>query len=225
LEITLPDLLPVMTLATATLFPQAVLPLRIFEPRYRQMLRETLEQDRIFAIASLDPAGPTNQQAFEPPRRVAGAGIIRVCHHEEDGTSRLLLQGICRIEILRIVRESPYRLIEARPLPSIPGATPTGLAAARRHVLKLMDLRARLSPDGPPDVLRLLQGLDDPEMVADLAASSIDDDAETRQQLLEITDTAKRLACLASYLQQRVDALKVARRLQGNLPDSSIETN
>ena len=54
MEITLPDEVPVMTLAEATLFPQALMPLHIFEPRYRAMLRDVLAGDRLFAVVGLD---------------------------------------------------------------------------------------------------------------------------------------------------------------------------
>ncbi|HTO02917.1 MAG TPA: LON peptidase substrate-binding domain-containing protein, partial [Opitutus sp.] len=54
LDITLPEELPVMTLPNVTFFPQAVMPLHIFEPRYRQMLRDVLAADRLFAVAGLN---------------------------------------------------------------------------------------------------------------------------------------------------------------------------
>ena len=51
----LPDAVPVMTLPSATLFPQALLPLYIFEPRYRQMLADMLKSDRMFSVAMQKP--------------------------------------------------------------------------------------------------------------------------------------------------------------------------
>ena len=52
-----PETVPVMTLPNTVFFPQALLPLHIFEPRYRQMLRDVLARDRLFAVARLDSAG------------------------------------------------------------------------------------------------------------------------------------------------------------------------
>src|ERR1043166_5159592 len=56
MEITLPDEVPVMTLPNTAFFPQALMPLHIFEPRYRHMLRDVLASNRVFAIAGLDQA-------------------------------------------------------------------------------------------------------------------------------------------------------------------------
>ena len=61
-----------MTLPSATLFPQALLPLYIFEPRYRQMLADTLKHNRMFSVAMQKPG-----RTRETPCPVAGLGLIR----------------------------------------------------------------------------------------------------------------------------------------------------
>ena len=77
----LPNLVPVMTLPNATLFPQALLPLYIFEPRYRQMLVDTLKAKRMFSVAMQRPG-----RTRETPCPVAGLGLIRVSVDHQDGT-------------------------------------------------------------------------------------------------------------------------------------------
>src|SRR5580658_3201860 len=115
LEINLPDEVPVMTLPKIAFFPQALLPLHIFEPRYRRMLREVLASNRLLAVAGINPELADAQGQFEPPHRVAGIGLIRACQKNGDGTSNILLQGLCRVEILDILADEPYRRIRIRP--------------------------------------------------------------------------------------------------------------
>ena len=55
MEIKLPDEVPLMTLPNTAFFPQALMPLHIFEPRYRHMLRDVLGSNRLFAVAGLNP--------------------------------------------------------------------------------------------------------------------------------------------------------------------------
>ena len=100
-----------MILPEATLFPQALLPLFIFEPRYRRMLAESLDTHRLFAVAMLKP-GATR----ESPMGVAGLGLIRASVQNPDGTSHLVLQGLTRIELEGVVRYRPYRVHRIRPL-------------------------------------------------------------------------------------------------------------
>ena len=120
--IPLPKEVPVMTLSGTVLFPQAIMPLYIFEPRYRQMLSDVLKNHRLFAVVGLDISQTTKTDQFEPPLDTGTVGIIRVCHKNKDGTSNLVLQGLFRVQVNRIVQESPYRIIDISPLESTLGA-------------------------------------------------------------------------------------------------------
>src|SRR5438445_4246967 len=111
----LPREVPIMTLPNATLFPQALLPLYIFEPRYRQMLADALKSNRMFSVAMQRPG--TSREAPSP---VAGLGLIRVSVGHRDGTSHLILQGLARVELEEAVRYKPYRVQRIRPLQTPP---------------------------------------------------------------------------------------------------------
>src|ERR1043166_7996277 len=101
----LPSEIPVITLPEATLFPQALLPLYIFEPRYRQMLADALHSNRMFSVAMQKP-GSTR----DTPSPVAGLGLIRVSVGHRDGTPHLILQGIARVKLEQAIRYKPYRI-------------------------------------------------------------------------------------------------------------------
>src|SRR6266516_1781052 len=111
----IPREVPVMTLPNATLFPQALLPLYIYEPRYRQMLADALHSTRMFSVAMLKPGS-----GRESPSPVAGLGLIRVSVGHRDGTSHLILQGIARVELEEPVRYRPYRIQRIRALRTPP---------------------------------------------------------------------------------------------------------
>src|SRR2546422_11545908 len=107
----IPREIPVMTLPKATLFPQALLPLYIFEPRYRQMLSDALHSNRMFSVAMQKPG-----RKRETPCRIGGLGLIRASVASRDGTSHLVLQGLARVELGEAVRYKPYPLQRLRPL-------------------------------------------------------------------------------------------------------------
>ncbi len=225
MEIVLPEEVPVMTLPNATLFPQALMPLHIFEPRYRHMLRDVLANDRLFAIAGLDQRRAAEPGAFEPPHRVATIGIIRACQKNDNGTSNLLLQGLCRAEILAIARDEPYRRIRVRALASEPGATAEENETLRRELARLVGVKLRLSASPAGEMGAFLKTVEDPEAFVDIAAFSVCDDASLRQRLLETLDVHRRLELLGRALRGEIDLLKLRRRLQGRLPDDRIEHN
>ena len=134
----LPGEVPVMTLPNATLFPQALLPLYIFEPRYRRMLADALDSNRMFLVAMQKPGCRR-----ETPAPVAGLGLIRVSVSHRDGTSHLVLQGLARVELLDVVRYKPYRVQRIRLL-APPPRNDTAVDALVTKVRELLEERITL---------------------------------------------------------------------------------
>jgi ATP-dependent Lon protease len=224
-EIQVPDEVPVMTLPNLAFFPQALLPLHIFEPRYRRMLRDVLATNRIFAVACLDSGAAASKAGFEPPHRVACIGLVRASQENTNGTSNLLLQGLCRVAIESIVGDEPYRRIRIRALASEPGAAPFENARLRRELSRLIKLKLRLSPGGSEGMTDLLRSVEDPEIFADIAAFNLCDDLPVKQKLLETLDVNRRLLLLLQVLRSEIDAALLHLKLQGGLPDDNIAHN
>jgi Lon protease-like protein len=225
MEITLPDEVPVMTLPNTAFFPQALMPLHIFEPRYRQMLRDVLASNRLFAVAGLDLHRINEPGLFEPPHRVASVGIIRACQKNENGTSNLLLQGICRVEIMAIVRDEPYRRIRVRALNSQPGATDDENQQLRKELSRLLNLKSKLAATGSGEMTTFLKTVEDPEAFVDIAAFSLCEDLPLKQKQLETLNVHRRLELFGAQLRDEIDQLKLRRKLQGRLPDDHISHN
>jgi len=213
---TLPREVGVMTLPNATLFPQALLPLYIFEPRYRRMLADALEEHRVFCVAMQRP-GCTR----EAPAAVAGVGLIRVSVEHRDGTSHLILQGLARAQLLETLRYKPYRVHRIQVLAPPPcNERAVGLLVA--SVRELMAERVALGlpfpcpvvpgsgggvadkPVAPPsvakEILRYMDDLKNPEHLVDLVSCAVLQGAEERQTILATVDVEARLRCLARFL-------------------------
>lgn len=223
IELTLPEEVAVMTLPNVTFFPQALLPLRIFEPRYRAMLRDALDSHRLFAVAGLNMQRMAS--AFEPPYRIATVGIVRASQEHEDGTSNLMLQGITRVEFTEIITDTPYRRVRIRALPSDPGASDAENARQRARLSRLLSTRFRLGGEGSSELTKFLRSIDDPEVFTDLAAYNLCNDTRLKQRLLETLNVRERLALLNHWAQGEVDAIKLRRSLQGELSDDNISNN
>lgn len=223
IEITIPDEVAVMTLPNLAFFPQALLPLHIFEPRYREMLRDALGTHRLFAVAGLDQAKLGS--AFEPPYRVATLGVVRACQGRDDGTSNLLLQGLTRVEFTAILGEEPYRRVRIRALASEPGGSEEENEKLRTRIARLLGMRQRLRGEDAADMGKFLRSIDDPETFADLAAFNLCDNASLKQRLLETLDVRKRLTLLQDWARREVNDLRLRKKLQGELADDDVSNN
>jgi len=214
-----------MTLPNVAFFPQALMPLHIFEPRYRQMLKDVLATNRLFAVTGLDANLLDQPGQFEPPHRIASVGIVRACQKNANGTSNLLLQGLCRVELLSIVADEPYRRIKVRALPSEPVADPAENVRLRTELARLIALKQKFGAPMPPEMAEFLRTVEDPEVFIDLAAFSLCDDSALKQKLLETLNVRRRLELFARQLRRDIEALRLRRKLQGNLPDERISDN
>jgi Lon protease-like protein len=200
----MPREIPVMTLPNATLFPQGLMRLYIFEPRYRQMLSDALHSNRMFAVAMQKPG-----TMRETPAPVAGLGLIRVAVGHRDGTSHLVLQGVARVELHEVVRYKPYRVQRIRPLPTPPcdNVTVDALVVKMRELLEeRMELELPFSSGAlpatipPKDILKHLDSLTDPEQAADWVSCAVLPGAAERQTILETVDVESRLRRLIHFL-------------------------
>jgi Lon protease-like protein len=217
----LPREVPVMTLPNATLFPQALLPLYIFEPRYRQMLADTLHSNRMFSVAMRRPGS-----SRETPLAVAGLGLIRVSVGHKDGTSHLILQGLARVELEEAVRYKPYRIQRIRHLPT-PPCDSVAADALLAKVRELLRERLELGPPfqfpfpphsnpGKPlanapefpakEVIGYLDSISNPEHAADLVSCALLTGASERQSILEAVDVETRLRRLIKFLLRDIRA-------------------
>ena len=194
----LPDLVPVMPLPGALLFPHALLPLYIFEPRYREMLEHALNHHRIFSVALMKP----DRGEWESPAdffHVAGVGLIRACVERGDGTSNLILRGLERVRFTSFAQDAPFPIAAIEPLESDSETSVETEALAA----KVVELYSNIKGDGkalPEKVDQYLSDLSDPEMLADLVASTFINDALRRQRVLEELSINQRLRLVIQYL-------------------------
>src|SRR5213592_1782807 len=199
-SITLPDQVPVMPLPGALLFPHALLPLHIFEPRYQQMLELALREHRMFSVALIKPQR-TQWQTPDDFFHVAGIGLIRACVGRGDGTSNLILQGLRRVRFSGFEQSAPFPIAR---LEQIESETTTTVETEALGA-KVIELYSKLKTDGrqlPEKVDKYLANLTDMEMLADLMAATFVNDPLRRQQLLEELSLNRRLRLVIQYLRE-----------------------
>lgn len=198
--------LPIFPLPGVTLFPHTLLPLHIFEPRYRQMTSHVLEHDLPLAIAVLRPGYQEDYHGRPPVHEILGVG--RVVHHERlpDDRFNLVLRGVGRAKLLReLPPDDPWREVEASLLPdqiSDPAQARALVDALRGFAFGLGQQHGRLAGL----LVKRLQTLSHPGALADSLLSSLLSDLPSRLEALGEVDVNARLdrlhACLSHFMLQ-----------------------
>lgn len=218
----IPNRIPAMTLRGVVLFPKAIMPLRIFEERYKTMLRERLEDNRIFAIVGERENVTEAEEHLELPFGVATAGLIRVSKVNPDGTSFVLLQGLSRLRITSIPQEIPYRILEVEPLDTIVDGNSSSLRAQLTTQLKR---NLTLGGDVTEEIIEFLTPLDDDIAFVDLAAYSLCKSTIRKQALLEVQGFTKRATMLLDDLTRENDRLTLLNQALGGKSDEDLGFN
>ena len=189
--------IPVFPLPDVVFFPETVLPLHVFEARYRQMVADCLAEDRWLAVVMLRPGWEKDYQGRPPVHAVAGVGELIQAEVLADGRYNVLLSGRARV---RIVAEEPpgdrtYRMVRAERIEDRGPSTDD--RAFPERLLELRAAHARLLAalgQSHSDVVgRLTVAGAAPGAVIDRIVSAVVPDAEVRQQLLETVDVSERL--------------------------------
>lgn len=206
---------PVFPLPEMVLFPGIVLPLHVFEPRYRNLVADALAADAHVIIAMLRPGW---QQQAVPAVAEVGC-VARIIHADRlaRGEYNILLQGVDRAELLE---EAPprggYRRFVAR---LIPRATPASLVAARAELVELRSCVVALSravAQTDQQLLEVLRSTADPLELVDILAAVLVPDPLRQQALLATPDFRTRLVRLNETLAEamvRLGPVPGARQL------------
>jgi Lon protease-like protein len=184
----LPEEVGIMTLPNAILFPQALLPLYIFEPRYRTMLKESLENQRMFAVALQRSSTSTSLV----PNRIAGVGLIRACVDKPDGSSNLILQGVSRVRFTGLVQEKPFYVgrIQVLETEESDALEVEALSVKVLELIGTMHDAGQIQADG---ILKFLRDIEDYDALADIVTYSFVDNLLSKQEILETLNLRQRL--------------------------------
>jgi Lon protease-like protein len=190
-----PIRIPVFPLAGALLFPRTQLPLHIFEPRYREMVRDALAGDRL--IGMIQP-----RDGNEPPALFGTGclGHIEAAEELEDGRFNLVLEGLSRFRIARELNvDTPYRQVEADSSGFADGEEEDPLGLAHRADLE-QEARRYADALGYSVDWEAVTRLDD-EMLVNGIAQIAPLDIGSKQALLEAPDMAARCELLVQFMQ------------------------
>ena len=209
--------LPIFPLYQVELFPSAILPLYVFEPRYRELTAACLERGGILAIPALRPGFRDEYYGRPPIRRIAGLGKIVAYRKNPDGTYNILLRGLGRVGIreeLPAREQCLYREVRAQLLRDR-WPSDYDLLAARRTLVALTERLAALMPEGG-QALRTLCAEPRPRRLCDILSAALVRAPKLRLKLLESRDVPTRVDLLSREL-----ARLIAARQGGTAPGSN----
>jgi Lon protease-like protein len=203
----------VFPLADAVLFPHVLLPLHIFEPRYRALIRDVLDTHKLMVVARL----LEEEKIGQPPPRfaaIAGVGEVVLAQELPDGRFNIVLRGCARVHVeAELPSAKDYRVVVARELPDGPVWRTQEMVEAEFALRALAMGVANALPEGGELLKHVTSAQTTPNRLADVLAASLVSDADIRQSLLETTDVLVRLECVLAELASHMGRLSSDRQV------------
>ena len=197
-------LLPLFPLPNIVFFPSTRLPLHVFEPRYRQMVKDVLESDQRFGIVLLRSGWEADYFGAPPVYEVGTLGTIEQAVPLEDGRYNIVVRGDVRIRILEEVSRVPYRTARVVATPE-QAREPKEAYAQREWLAEVSRQYLRYLPDQTAVQEIETVSLD---ALANALIMSLNLDNEEKQRLLELSDVIARAEQIGTELAGRIESLR-----------------
>jgi ATP-dependent Lon protease len=204
------------------LFPHVMQPLHIFEPRYREMVQEALDTDRLLAVVRLEPGWEADYEGRPPVASVACLGKIVSEHRLDDGRFNILLLGLRRIAIVReVVTKGSFRVADVRILEDEQSPEHREERRCLRRELLNTFRGALPASQGVKDTIATLLKKHVPlGVLADLIAFTAELDGPFKQSLLAETRVVERARALLARLKESRKTGPTWPKAMGGFPPS-----
>jgi Lon protease-like protein len=208
--------LPIFPLPNVVLFPRTVLPLHIFEPRYKQMVADALEGSRQIGMVLLQPGWESKQNESPEIFDTGGMGLITQYKDLEEGRYNILLSGRHRYRIVEFIREKPYRVARVRLLQEVMPDKQEMNEISTELILGFRELTEANTQLGlEPDVI---EKLDFPTLVNSIC-SSLNLSIYDQQQLLEMNSVKVRATTVLGILRRQIARKRMVSKFRYLQPE------
>ncbi len=215
--IELPDELALLPLFGTVVFPMTMIPLAVGQESSIKLIDDALVGARMVALVALRNA----DERPDPikPEDFYSIGVVANVHRLvklPDGTLRVAVQGLERIEIIEITQTEPYFKARVQPRPDVVESGLEVEALVRNLQARIAEM-AQLIPQFPEELQTIVLNENDPQRLANLISLYTRLELAERQQLLEQTSVLRRLERLNEILTRELEVLRVGQQIQGQV--------
>jgi len=209
----IPDLLPIMPLFDAVLFPKMVLPLVVMQKESIQLVDEAMSKDRIVGLLLSERRSKNKDQSHEDLARVGTSALILKMAKSDDSKVQLLVQGLSRFRVETFEEGLPFLKARVVHIPE-EEVKDKETEALVSNIMGLFGRVVELSPGLPQEVLAMAKSIKEPGTLADMIASTLNSKVEEKQNILQTTDIKQRLKEATRIVTYQLEILELGNKIQ-----------
>jgi ATP-dependent Lon protease len=212
----LPDTVPILPLFDAVLFPKMVLPLVVMEGDSVKLVDEAMSKDRIIGLLVSSKRQDTRTDPDKDLARIGTSALILKMAKTEDNKAQLLVQGMNRFKVKSFVKKADYLMAEVSHVEEKEVQDKEAMAL-QTNIISQFNRIVELSPGLPKEIGAMAKSIQEPGILADMVASTINSTPEEKQKILETEDIKKRLKEVTRLINQQLEILELGNKIQSQV--------
>ncbi|MBI5847694.1 MAG: endopeptidase La [Nitrospirae bacterium] len=213
-ETEIPEIIPVLPVRDIVVFPYMIIPLFVGREMSIKAIEQALAENRMILLLTQRDMSIENPAAADLYENGTVGMIMRMLKLP-DGRVKILVQGLSKARVKKFLRATPYLEAEIAKIEDAkPAAVTIEEEAQIRTVKEQLDKAVSYGKTILPDIMVVIENLDEPGRLADLVASNLGLKTEQAQEILELTDPVKKLKRVSDILGHEIELLIVQQKIQ-----------
>jgi ATP-dependent Lon protease len=215
-SIEIPKKLPLLPIRDIVVFPYMVLPLFVGREMSIKAIEVALEGNRMIFLTSqkdINVENPSPSDLYS----VGTVGVIMRMLKLPDGRIKILVQGVARAKTVKFLQKEPFYQVEVKTFTDVPALANLETEALMRNVKEQIEKLVSFGKVILPDIMVVIENVDDPGKLADLAVANMGLKVEQAQEILEITEPLQRIKRINEALGKEIELLSMQQKIQADV--------
>jgi len=210
----IPDILPILPIVDTNLFPKMVLPLVLIQQEMIELIDQSMAGNRMLGLLLSKRSDIDSRHTSDDLHRIGTVATILKLSKMEDDKAQILIQGMNRFRVKKFLKNKHYMQAEINLLESKNADRHKENRALMSNIIEQYKKIIALSPGLPAEMGQMVTSIQEPSVLADMVASTINAPVKEKQKVLELIDANKRLKKVTRLANDQLEILEMGSKIQ-----------
>lgn len=215
----IPDIIPILPIVDTNLFPKMVLPLVLIQSEAVELIDEAMAGNRMLGLLLSRRSDIDSRHTTEDLYKIGTIAIILKMSKMEQSKAQLLIQGLERFRIVKFLRNKKYMQAQIEVVENRNADRNIENRALMANIVEQYEKIVELSPGLPSEMGHMIKSLQEPSVLADMVASTINAPVIEKQKVIELLDVNKRLKKVTRLVNDQLDILEMGSKIQNQVKE------
>ncbi|MFH1153741.1 MAG: endopeptidase La [Pseudomonadota bacterium] len=210
----IPEILPILPIVDTNLFPKMVMPLVLMQQEAIDLIDETMGGNRLLGLLLSKRSDIDSRHSAKDLHKIGTVAVILKMSKMEENRAQLLIQGLSRFKVREYLEGKSYMQARIDVLDSRNMSLDKETRALMANIVEQYENIVSLSPTLPAEIASMVKSIQEPDILADMVASTINAPILEKQKVLELLDVKIRLKKVTRLVNDQLEILEMGSKIQ-----------